>query len=73
MLSVKGGKSEMTGAYGRIDYHLRRDMWEAIGYLKGRGGRVIEASIGEATTKEIAQLILRDWYSQQFKNLIAYQ
>lgn len=49
-------------------------MWEAIGYLRGRiRCSVKEVSISEATTKETAQAILRDWYSQQYKNLIAYQ
>lgn len=46
---------------GRIDYIPRRKMWRVIGYV---GKRDVEA--GEATTKEIATLILQDWVKQQW-------
>jgi len=62
----------MKGTYGRVDHHPRLKRWTAVGYIKGRGGRIKEKEVGYASTKETAYLILNDWYSDTPKHFVAY-
>lgn len=53
----------MTGAYGRIDWMPRYNIWRIIGYTKGRTPRSIkEIEVGRCEDKVDALEILRNWY-----------